>query len=381
MKKTIPHVLAFVLGFIVCALVLRQFYGFPIGASAPMQPVSVRPAPPIASAGSKTVSQAAAVVAPEVVNIDTRGQARAPGFPFDIFGFPFGEAPPAVPVQGTASGVIIRSDGYILTNNHVVADAQSMTVTLHDGRKYSGKVVGTDASSDLAVIRINARSLPAARFGDSDNLVVGDWVLAIGNALGLGPTVTVGVVSATQRALEIGGRTLENAIQTDAAINRGNSGGALADLNGAVIGINTAIASTSPGGGNIGIGFAIPSNTAKKIADQLISKGRVVRPWLGIYYTPVTENIRQALASQGPEPPSGGVIVSQVVPGSPAEKAGIRPYDVILEINKRRVKSDKTVADEIRKQKAGQKILLLIWRGGQRRLTGVTLGEMPPGVG
>jgi serine protease Do len=382
MKRIISFVVVFVLGFAVCAAILHKWYGRPADMSAWNQPVSVRPSVAIASGGSKTVAQAAATVGVEVVNIDTRGRPQSSGgFPFDMFGLPFGAPQPPEPMTGKASGVIIRPDGYILTNNHVVADAQSVTVTLHNRSQYRARIIGTDPSTDLAVVKIDAKGLPAASFANSDTLVPGDWVIAIGNALGLGPTVTAGVVSATQRALEIDGKALEDAIQTDASINRGNSGGALADLNGQVVGINTAIASTSPGGGSIGIGFAIPANTAKKIADQLIKQGKVVRPWLGIYYQPVTDDIRQALGSQGPKPPAGGVIVSQVIPGSPAERAGVRMYDIILEIDRKKVGDPKIVEKSIRAHKSGERIVLLIWRSGRTMLLGVTLGEMPAGMG
>lgn len=382
MRKLAGFVAVFVLGFAVCAGILTKWYGRPADMSAWNQPVSVRPSIPVASTGNKTVAQAAAEVGLEVVNIDTRSRPQETGgFPFDLFGIPFGAPQPAEPVTGKASGVIIRSDGFILTNNHVVADAQSVTVTLHNRTQYRARIVGTDPSTDLAVVKIDAKNLPAAKFANSDTLVPGDWVIAIGNALGLGPTVTAGVVSATQRALEIDGKALEDAIQTDASINRGNSGGALADLNGQVVGINTAIASTSPGGGSIGIGFAIPANTAKKIADQLIDKGKVVRPWLGVYYGPVTDNVRQALGSQGPMPPAGGVIVSQVIPGSPAERAGIKNYDIILDIDRKKVTDPKLVEKTIQSHKAGQTIMLRVWRNGQTMLLTVTLGEMPSGVG
>ena len=382
MKKLISFVIVFVLGFIACAFALYSLYGRPgSGGASIIERPSVRPSVPIASAGNATVADAAAIVGKAVVNIDTTSRPSDKGFPFDIFGLPFGGPQSPEPQQGKASGVIVRPDGYIVTNNHVVADAQSVTVTLHSGARYRGRVVGTDPKTDLAVVKIDARNLPYATFANADTLVVGDWVVAIGNALGLGPTVTVGVVSATQRALMVGDRPLEHAIQTDAAINRGNSGGALADLKGQVIGINTAIASTGPDGGSIGIGFAIPSNTVKKITDELIKRGKVVRPWLGIYYGPVTDSIRQGMGSQGPTPPAGGVIVSQVIPGSPAERAGIRSYDIILEVDRKKVTDPKTVENTIQSHKPGQKIVLLIWRNGQTIVVGVTLGEMPAGMG
>ena len=382
MKKLIPYVIVFVLGFAACAGILYHWYGQPQSATEPMTTGDVAKGPPLPGAvvGSDAVRLAAARVSRVVVNIDTRGRPRGIGFPFgEFFGFPFDPQPPVA--VGQASGVMIRSDGYILTNNHVVADTQTRVVTLPNGKQYDGRVVGFDSRTDLAVIKINARNLPTARFADSDSIRVGDWAIAVGNPLSLGPTVTAGVISATRRDVKINDKVLEGMIQTDAAINPGNSGGALADLAGNVIGINTAIASTTPGGGNIGIGFATPSNTAKKIVDELIKRGRIARPWIGIVHSDLTEQFRDAYAQIGPKPPPGGVVVQEVAPNSPAAAAGLRPYDIIKEINRKPIKGRDAVVDAIRNRKPGNKIMLLIWRNGSTRIVPLTLGEAPSDLG
>jgi len=382
MRKVIPYIVVFVIGFAVCAGILHKWYVPRSEVGGLMgDRMSVRAGLPIAAVGNNAMAAAAAKVGKSVVNIDTQGHTVREG-PFgmpEFFGPPFGYPQPTV---GAASGVIIRSDGYILTNNHVVDNAESITVTLHDGKtQYDGRVVGANPSSDLAVIKVNARNLPAVKFGDSDTLAVGDWVIAIGNALGLGPTVTAGVVSAISRNVD--NRALVRAIQTDAAINQGNSGGALADIEGDVIGINTALVSTNLGGGNIGIGFAIPSNTARKVSDELIKRGKVVRPpkppkpWVGIAYRPVDEDVRAWFGARGPMPPKKGVVIVQVVSDSPAERAGLRPYDIISEIDRKPVKDADAVAKTIGGRKVGQKMALLIWRGGETRLIVVTIGPMP----
>lgn len=382
MKQVVSYVLVFVVGFLVCAYALQTMYG---GTTYQRSyPPSQLPAPPATTVGNHSIADVARKVIVSVVSIDTKGRRMQPNFPFDIPGF-LGVTPAPIP-EGKASGVIIRSDGYILTNNHVVANTQAIRVTLADGKtQLPGRIVGTDPKTDLAVIKVNARNLPAAIKGDSDprKLVVGDWVVAIGNALGLegGATVTAGVISAQKRAFQIDNKILEDVLQTDAAINRGNSGGALANINGEVVGINTAIASTNPGGGSIGIGFAIPSNRAWKIADQLIKQGKVIRPWLGIGYMSITDDVRQAFAAQGGgKLPARGVIILQVVQGSPAEKAGLQRYDVIMEMNRKPVVNRDFVEEQIQRQKVGVKVLLLIWRNGQTSLVGVTLGERPSDV-
>jgi S1-C subfamily serine protease len=376
MNKFISYVLVFVLGFAVCALVLRSLYGQKDAQIATTN-YSYRPSPAVVNDNGNRVAGAAEKIERSVVNIDTVGRPVSTGAP-DFFGF---SRPQEVVPKGQASGVIISSDGYILTNNHVVADTSKVLVTLYDKKQYTAQIIGRDPKTDLAVIKINKTGLPAATFANSSNLRVGDWVIAVGNALGLGTTVTVGVVSSTDRgSLNISGTVLENAIQTDAAINRGNSGGALADINGNLIGINTAIASTSPGGGSIGIGFAVPSNTAKWVATEIMNRGKVIRPWLGIRYGYLDDSVRAELKAQGQNPPPiNGAYIQEVAPGSPADQAGISPGDVITKFKGQDVKSVQSISNEMKNIKVGQSIELTIWHAktGQSGRIIVTTREMP----
>lgn len=379
MKRLIWSVFVFVLGFAACALILQNRYGSVAtgGGSLAVAPSKPRGTPIVQPNGRNPVADAAARIEKAVVNIDTVGRPVETGFPGILFGQPQEVVP-----QGQASGVIIRPDGYVLTNNHVVADTSKVFVTLWNKKRYQADIVGRDSKTDLAVIRIPARNLPYAAFGNSSTLKVGDWVIAVGNPLGLGTTVTVGVVSATERGpLRIEGEVLEDAVQTDAAINRGNSGGALADINGDLVGINAAIASTNPGGGSIGIGFAIPSNRARWVAEQIISRGKVIRPWLGIMYTGLNDELRQALKAQGETaiPAVNGALIREVVRGSPADRAGLMPLDVITEIGGKKVDDVKVVADAVSAAKVGQIMDLTVWhaRTGKSGKVAVTTGEMP----
>ncbi|MCE5315208.1 MAG: trypsin-like peptidase domain-containing protein [Armatimonadota bacterium] len=394
MKKFIGYVAVFVLGFIVCAGVLRHWYGQP-GTTGPVSaPILNRGGVGLIDGGSNKVRKAAGVVGNYVVNIDTIGKpvresGGFPGMP-DFFGIPFGPSQEVIP-KGRASGVIYTSNGYILTNNHVVENATRLTVTMHSGKKYSAKLIGRDLKSDLAVIKIDANNLPFARFADSNSLQVGDWVIAVGNALGLGPTVTVGVVSA-KRTVDIDGKKLEGVIQTDAAINQGNSGGALSDINGNLVGINTAILSTSPGGGNIGIGFAIPSNNARRIAEQLQKTGRVVRPYLGIRYTGLNNELRKSLTQRGVTklPKKDGALIVEVYEGSPAAEAGLQPQDVILKINGKPVSPNEkpargtvSIAEAVSKVKVGDRVTMEVWHASNGRIgtVGVRVAQMPADFG
>jgi serine protease Do len=381
MKKLVSYVVVFVLGFAVCALILYQLGFMPGGGSkSVMEALTKRPAPPIGARDMNPIADAVAKVGPAVVNIHTMTERKVTNpFGNEFFGLPIPIPVPA-PKQvqrGAGSGVIISRDGYILTNNHVVAGAQEIKVGLADGRSFKARVIGRDSKTDLAVVRVNANNLPAAQIGDSTALRAGDWAIAIGNPFDRGNSVSIGVVSATHRTEMVEeGKMLPDLIQTDAAINLGNSGGALANIYGQVVGINTAIISTDPGKGNIGIGFAIPINSAKGIAKQLIEKGKIVRPYLGVVVGSLTGELGDWYRQNGYK--SGkGAIVHQIQQGSPADKGGLQQGDVIAKIDNRGVRGAEDVTKTIQKCKVGQVIRLTVWRNGKFTLIGAKLGEMP----
>jgi putative serine protease PepD len=277
---------------------------------------------------------------------------------------------------GEGSGVIFSKDGYIVTNNHVVADAQGNTVQVNfsDGKTATAQIVGTDPKTDLAVVKVgNVSGLTAATFGDSSALRVGDTVLAIGSPLGLEGSVTSGIVSALDRTIQEGGQNspqnqqsqqttdIAGAIQTDAAINPGNSGGALVDLNGAVVGINTAIATSGQSNGNIGVGFAIPGNLVKNVAQSLISGKKVSHPYLGVKVTTANAN--------------GGATVSSVAAGSPAEKAGLQAGDVITRAGSKDIHTSEDLVNAVQSSKTGDKLDIAFTRGGASKTVTVTIGD------
>lgn len=284
---------------------------------------------------------------------------------------------------GEGSGVIYDSQGHILTNNHVVAGAQQLQVSLTDRRSFKANLVGADPQTDLAVLQIQGDNLPVAQLGDSDQLQVGDWLVAIGNALALpgGPTVTQGVVSALNRTVQepgdqpnSAGPFLFNAIQTDAPINPGNSGGALVNLDGQVVGINTLVAGQAePGVQAQGIGFAISINTAKPIADQLVSTGRASHPFLGIRFGALTPSAAAQLGANV----QNGVVIGGVVPGSPAATAGLQPRDIITAIDGQPLTEESSLPQVLSQHKPGDSVRLTVIRNGQQRDVSVTLGETP----
>jgi Do/DeqQ family serine protease len=321
-------------------------------------------------------------VRPAVVNIATAhflrrqrpgGGGPTPGTPpslkeyFDQY---FGQMPPGERERaGVGSGVIIDAQGHILTNLHVIKGADEITVRFHDKKEVTGKVVGTDARTDLAVIRIPAgEGVIAARLGNSDRIEVGEWAIAIGSPFGLEQTVTVGVVSAMGRS-EVGIVPNENFIQTDASINPGNSGGPLLNARGEVIGINTAILSSGQG-----IGFAIPINTAQRVANALISRGRVVRGWVGVALEPLSDDLATSLGA----PKGKGVIVKRVLPGGPAEKAGLQPNDVILRFGDASVEDLQHFQRLVLDAPVDRPVSLRVLRQGKEVAVSVTVAEAPP---
>jgi Do/DeqQ family serine protease len=318
-------------------------------------------------------------VTPSVVNISTvsSGKSRTPNELFRPFGNDpffrdffdrFFEGMPRRRQQASlGSGVVIDKSGLILTNNHVIKDADEISVKFSDKHEAKGKVVGTDPKTDLAVIRVDTKNeLPVATLGNSDTLRVGEWAIAIGNPFGLDHTLTVGVVSATGRS-EVGIAAYENFIQTDASINPGNSGGPLLNIRGEVIGINTAIVASGQG-----IGFAIPVNMARKIIADLVKKGKVTRGWLGVGVQPLTSELAKSFGVSGE-----GVLVNQVMPKSPAETAGIKVGDLILALDGKAVKDPRELQRVIADADIGKSIEVTILREKERRTVSVQVGEMP----
>jgi serine protease Do len=310
-------------------------------------------------------------VNPAVVNISTVSKKKLvqPFFEFSPLFDDFGGGrmkPQYRREKSLGSGFIINSDGYIVTNDHVVRDAESIQVKLSNDKVFSGKVVGSDSKTDIAVIKINAgQPLPAAVLGDSDKLQVGQWAIAIGNPFGLDRTVTVGVISATGRA-NMGIETYEDFIQTDASINPGNSGGPLLNVYGEVIGINTAIVAAGQG-----IGFAIPVNMAKQVVAQLIKKGSVTRGWLGVSIQPVTDEIAKSFGLGKVQ----GALISDIMAGSPAEKAGLKQGDIIIRFAGKEIRDPRQLQLVVADTPVGQKAEVEIFRDGRSQKLYITLGN------
>ena len=331
-------------------------------------------APPAASGyvPPGSLSGAARKASPAVVSINTStAPARDPRSNDPWFRFFFGDRGDLQQQQtGLGSGVIMSPEGYVLTNNHVVEGADAIEVVLPDARRTTAKVIGTDPESDLAVLKITLDKLPAITLGNSDALQVGDQVLAIGNPFGVGQTVTSGIVSALGRN-QLGINTFENFIQTDAAINPGNSGGALTDINGNLMGINTAIYSRS--GGSMGIGFAIPVSTAKQVMESIVKNGQVVRGWIGVEPNELTPELAQTFGIQSAQ----GVIVTGVLNSGPAAEAGIRPGDVITQVAGQPVRTVSELLTRIAGLTPGQATPFALQRQGQVVEVSVTPAQRP----
>ncbi|MDH3335299.1 MAG: Do family serine endopeptidase [Rhodospirillaceae bacterium] len=352
------------------------------------------PAPAHSAAAPESFAELADKLLPAVVNISTTQviENRAPqempqfppGSPFEDFfkeffdrnqpgGQQFGKRPQKRLATSLGSGFVIdyksNGDTFIVTNNHVVQDADEVNAILQDGTRLEAEIVGRDAKTDIAVLKVKSNSkLSSVGFGDSDVARVGDWVLAIGNPFGLGGTVTAGIISARGRDINAG--PYDNFIQTDASINRGNSGGPMFNMKGEVIGINTAI--FSPSGGSVGIGFAIPSNAAKLVIDQLIKNGQVSRGWLGVNIQEVTDPIAEALNLKKPI----GALVSNVTEGSPAADGGIKPRDVIIEFDGKAVNEMRHLPRMVAATPVNKNVKVKVWRDGKEKILNLKIGKL-----
>lgn len=380
LKKPLPLIIGLALGAVTG--VSASYFTAPTPAPAGLK------APPVAHEGIQTLksfseafSMVAEKVKPTVVSIVVEkrnensmmrrfhGQPDMKNRQLDPFEFffqgPDDDDEPTV--RGGGTGMIVRADGMILTNNHVVKDADTIKVFLNDGREFVATVKGTDPRTDLAVIQIDAKNLPAVTLGNSEAMKVGEWVVAMGNPYGFDYTVTAGIVSAKGRKV-VGGQQYEDFIQTDASINPGNSGGPLLNLDGEVIGINTMIA-----GIGTGIGFAIPSNMAQKVASQLMSDGKVVRPWLGVGIQSVSDEFVKSLNL----PDKEGALVNQVYEGSPAEKAGVKRGDVIVRLGEKDIKDSDSLIKTVLESNVGDKLKLVVVRDGKEVALDLKTDVMP----
>jgi len=374
MKRAFTYIATSTVAGIAAAYIAVSLFTGP----APDSPTPAPP-PPTIVRGEGPVSYAQAVqkAAPAVVNIFTakvtlqRGDSLFDDPLFQrFFGDRFQTRPRKQLQTSLGSGVIIRADGYILTNNHVVAEADQIRIVLSNGRTLDATVAGVDPDTDLALLRTDAENLPTISVGDSQSIQVGDVVLAIGNPFGVGQTVTMGIVSATGRN-QLGINTFENFIQTDAAINPGNSGGALINAHGELVGINTAIFSKS--GGSHGIGFAIPVTLATGVMEQILKQGRVVRGWLGIAGQDITPELAESFDLDDRR----GVLVSGVLEGGPADRAGIAPGDLIETINGKKLQSSHDVLNIIAAIAPGEKVRITGWRGREAFELEVEVSERP----
>jgi len=375
-------ILAALVGGGLLATSLKNWTGRDVVGAAPVTVPMAKDALPI-SLGTFTNGFSAVLkpALPAVVNIHTSKLVKPQhGFnpfgddPFfrQFFGDQFGQGKPQPQrQQSLGSGVILTPDGTILTNNHVIDGASDIKVQLSDKREFQAKLVGTDPKTDVAVLKINASGLPTLPLGDSSTLHVGDLVFAIGDPFGIGETATMGIVSATGRG-GLGIENYEDFIQTDASINPGNSGGAMIDLHGNLVGINTAIL-TGGGGGNQGVGFAIPISMAKNVMDQILTHGKVVRGYMGVYIQDVNPDMAKAFGLEQ----AGGALIGDVSPDTPAAKAGLKKGDVILKINGKPVESRNQLTLQVSQTPPGTPVELSVWRDGKAQDVKITLGELP----
>jgi len=353
--------------------------GLLVMAALPASPVRAQMAPP------EGFADLVERVGPAVVNIQTQRQADEqaedmpmpqfpPGSPFEEFFREFfdRENQPRAPrrTASLGSGFVVDPSGYVVTNNHVIAEADEINVVFNDDSEYVAEVVGHDPKTDLALLKIERdEPFPAVEWADSDNVRVGDWMVAIGNPFGLGFSVTAGIISARGRDIRAG--PYDDFFQVDAAINRGNSGGPSFTLDGKVFGVNTAI--FSPSGGNVGIGFAIPSNLARNVIESIKETGRVARGWLGVRIQTVTPEIAESLGLEE----AAGALVASVTPGGPAEDADIQAGDVIVEFDGRDIDEMRSLPRIVAETEIGREVEVGLWRRGERREVTVVLGELP----
>ena len=381
-------------GIIIGIVVASKMDWLPSGTAGPeptpgpiVHPVATAPQPPMAGGSGKNFVEIAKSVKPAVVNIAATRSGKSVesphGSPLDdpffrkFFGDEFfkRDAPQREPRErGQGSGVIVEANGLIITNNHVVSKADEIRVFLSDKREFKGKLIGTDTKTDIAIVKIEATGLPTVPWADSDQLEVGEYVLAVGSPFGLTQTVTMGIVSAVGRA-SMGIAEYEDFIQTDAAINPGNSGGALVNVRGELVGINTAIFSQS--GGNMGIGFAVPSNLSRAVMDQLVRTGKVVRGWLGV----AIQDLSSELAAQFGISDTKGVLVSDVMEDSPAKKAGFERADVIVEYDGKPMDSPTHLRNAVAQTPIGKRVSIKLIRDKKPKTIEVTIVEQPKSLG
>lgn len=387
-KTFVSYVLVAVVSVLITGLVFLHFSGdshtFAATGAVTNEPASsavdiqISPSGQVAAQPSgymlkNSIADIAERVGKAVVNIDTKRTVKVSPLPFgdlfyEFFGIRQQELSREVEVPAIASGFIVRSDGYVLTNNHVIEGAKEIVVTLADGRKFDGKIMGRDSRNDLAIVKIEAKNLPAVQLGDSDAIRPGDFAIAIGNPYGLQHTVTAGIISGLARSLDGDPSEAGIYIQTDAAINRGNSGGPLIDIDGRVVGINTAIIAQAQG-----LGFAVPVNVAKSVMDDLISGKKLTYPWIGVQLQDLTSELAEYFELRE----KYGAVVAYVYPDSPAEKAGLEGGDIIIRFGNTEIKNITMLQEEVRKRKAGDKVVIQVWRNKNYMLITVTLGEMP----